>query len=189
MLSQQDYARAQEYYAQALAITRQLGDQDRIGYTLTGLGRAQAGLGQFTDAIGTLQQAIAVRRQVGQLPLLMESLAALARVHLEQGNLAAQQVMQEVCAFVQANSLRGANQPLQIWLTCYQVLEADHDARAAEMLRTAFDQLCARAARIADSGMRCAFLENTLWHREVIQAWAQRAQVSFDQAMEAVLRS
>jgi len=190
MLSQQDYARAQEYYTQALAIARQLGDQDRIGYTLTGLGQAQAGLGRFADAIGTLQQAVAVRRQVGQLPLLMESLAALARVHLEQGDLAAaRQVMQEVFAFVQANSLRGENQPLQIWLTCYQVLAADHDARAEEMLRTAFDQLRARAARIADPATRRAFLENTPWHREIIQAWAQRAHISFDQAMEAVLKT
>ena|GEM_PF-86216 len=188
MLSQQDYARAQEYFAQALAIARQLGDQDRIGYTLTGLGQAHAGLGQFADAIGTLQQAIAVRRQVGQLPLLMESLAALARVHLEQGDLAAaRQVMQEVFAFVQANSLRGANHPLQIWLTCYQVLAADHDARAEEMLRTAFEQLRARAARIADPATRRAFLENTPWHREIIQAWAQDAQMTLEQAMEAVL--
>ncbi len=190
MLSQQDYARAQEYYTQALAIARQLGDQDRIGYTLTGLGQAHAGLGQFADAISTLQQAIAVRRQVGQLPLLMESLAALARVHLAQGDLAAaRQVMQEVCAFVRANSLRGANQPLLIWLTCYQVLAADHDARAEEMLCAAFEQLRARAARIADPATRRAFLENTPWHREIIQAWAQRAHISLDQAMDAVLET
>ncbi len=185
-LGQQAYERAREYYAHAVAIARELGDQDRIGYTLTGLGEAHAGLGQYADAADALQQAIAIRRDIGQTPLRMESLAALARVYLAQGDLSkASAVTQEVLAYVdQARSLDGADEPLRILLTCYQVLAADDHPRAAEILQTTFKRLRQRAARVSDPSARRSLLANVPCHREILAAWAQRAQMSLDQAID-----
>ncbi|MBI4788820.1 MAG: tetratricopeptide repeat protein [Chloroflexi bacterium] len=184
-LGGQDYERALEHYTQALAIARQLGDQDRLGYTLTGLGQARAGVGQLDAAVGVLQEAIAVRRKIGQLPLLMESLAALARVYLAQGDLHAQTVAQEILAYVdQGHSLDAANEPLQIWLTCYQVLAANHNPRAAEILRMAFDRLRQRLAQVPDSAARRSLLASAPWYMEIVAQWAHGAPMAPEQAMQ-----
>lgn len=118
----------------------------------------------------------------------MESIAALARVYLAQGNLAeAHAVIQEIVTYVdEGRALDGANEPLQILLTGYQVLAADHHPRAAEMLQIAFDRLRQRVARIPDPATRRSLMENVPWHREIIKAWAQGAQMSLDEALEKI---
>ena len=64
-------------------------------------------------------------------------------------------------------------EPLRIDLTCYQVLRAANDPRAAHVLATAHATLQAQAAKITDMAMRRSFLENVPYHREIVAAWAE----------------
>jgi tetratricopeptide (TPR) repeat protein len=60
--------RAIEYYRQALAIFREIGDQRGEGSGLGGLGRAHHRLGQVERAIDYYQQALAISREIGDRP-------------------------------------------------------------------------------------------------------------------------
>jgi hypothetical protein len=65
--------------------------------------------------------------------------------------------------------LDGTFDPFRIRLTCYQVLRANDDDRAEEVLRTAHQLLQERAARIEDERLRRSFLEKVPWHRELVK--------------------
>jgi len=57
--------RAIEYYEEALAIRREIGDRRGEGSALTGLGLACCALGEARRAIGLFEQALAISREIG----------------------------------------------------------------------------------------------------------------------------
>jgi tetratricopeptide (TPR) repeat protein len=70
------------------------------------------------------------------------------------------------------NSLINVNiEWILIYQTCYRVLQANQDPRAGEILRRAYDQVQIRANKISDEAIRRSFLENNLWHREVVKTY------------------
>jgi len=134
------------------------------------LGHALAGLGDRAGATAAYHQALDRYRQSGFLNPPMEALAGLARVALAGGEpLQAMTHVNEILVHLQAHSLDGTYEPFRIYWTCYRVLQAHHDARAAEVLRTACALLQERAAGIEDDGLRCSFLENVPAHQWLIQ--------------------
>ena len=77
----------------------------------------------------------------------------------------------EIIAYLDAGrSLEGIWEPLRILLTCYQVLRLTPDARAGEILETAYQKLQQQASIIPDRDARQMFLENVPWNREIIAA-------------------
>jgi hypothetical protein len=60
---------------------------------------------------------------------------------------------------------------LLVYLSCYQALDAVHDARAARILADAYRQVQEQAARIVDDRLRRGYLENVDAHREIIAAY------------------
>jgi class 3 adenylate cyclase/tetratricopeptide (TPR) repeat protein len=185
----QDYATALTCYEPALVIARELGDRDRMGYTLTGLAEALAGLGQLENAVTTMQEAIAVRRQVGQLALVMESVAGLAQIYLTQNKLdLALTASQEILAYWdKTHSLDAANEPIQILLTCYRVLAANHRPRTTEILEMTFNRVCQHLARIPNPVARLSVLENVVWYQEIVTAFAQNTSMPIEQVMNQVI--
>jgi tetratricopeptide (TPR) repeat protein len=170
---QGNYARAREYYEQSLALAREVDSQDREGHALIGLGDVLVELGNLAEALAFLQESIALWRELGNQALQMEARATLARVHLASENIdQAMAQIEQILAYLDAGgSFVGAEQPLRNDLTCYQVLQAANDPRAAGVLHAAYDQLREQAARIPDAPTRRVFLENISWHREIVQLW------------------
>ena len=62
-------------------------------------------------------------------------------------------------------------EPLRVYLTCYQVLQANGDPRAQDVLNTAYTLLQERAANIEDLALRRSYLENVPYHREIVAEW------------------
>ena len=62
-----------------------------------------------------------------------------------------------------------------MYLTCYHVLGAAGDSRAAGVLETAYAALQKQAAKIPDEAMRRSFLENVPYHRAIVAAWVEIA--------------
>jgi tetratricopeptide (TPR) repeat protein len=174
---QGDYTGGRKFYEQSLTIAREIGDRAGEGSALTDLGEALTGLGNLDEAATTLQQAIALRRDLGQQTWLMRSLAALARAFLIQGESAqALTLIEEVLVYLsEGGNLDGVEKSLKIDLTCYQALSVNRDSRATEILQTAHDRLQERAARIPDEKTRCMFLNNIPWHREILAAYCGEA--------------
>jgi len=171
-----DHAGARTYFEEALHKTRDIGDRRMEGYALTGLGNALAGLGSVPEAADAFEQAITLRRELGEDHLATESLAGLARLKLAQGDQAgALECVETILAHLAGGgSLDDTEEPLRIYLTCYQVLGAAGDRRALAILETAYTLLQQRAAAIRDEGLRESYLNNVPWHREIEGAAAKQ---------------
>ncbi len=155
-----------------LDITRAINNPSHQAYALTNLGHALTGLQQLPEAVATYQQAVTLRRELNEHFLAMESLAGLARAFQTGGNKAqAKECVEEILTYLQDHSLDGTDEPLRIYLTCYQILSAAADPRAPEILDQGYRQLQAQAAAIPDPTVRRSFLENVAAHRELARAW------------------
>ena len=102
--------------------------------------------------------------------------AGLAHVALATGAIdeAIAHVEDILAYFAQGGSADGTEEPLRVYLTCFQVLAAAHDPRAGALLATAHAMLEERAAKIHDPNAQRMFRENIPHHREIAAAWAAR---------------
>ncbi len=161
---------AQELCRKALAIAEELGARQEIGFALTHLGHALAELRQLDEAANSYRRAYELRREAKQPNLATEPLAGLARLALAQGDLAAAfEYVQEILDYLQSGNLDGTQEPIRVYLTCYQVLQVQGDRRADEVLEQAYRLVQERAAGITDAEMRRSFLENVTANRKLVE--------------------
>jgi tetratricopeptide (TPR) repeat protein len=136
------------------------------------LGHALAGLGDRAGATAAYHQALDRYGQSGSLNPPMEALAGLARLALGGGQPAqALEHVEEILTHLQNHTLDGTYEPFRVYWTCYRVLKAHDDGRAAEVLHTAYTLLQARAAGIEDERLRTSFLEEVPAHRKLVQEY------------------
>ncbi|HZD56895.1 MAG TPA: tetratricopeptide repeat protein [Anaerolineales bacterium] len=158
---------------QALELARETHDRNGEAWALTYQGHALLALEHTSGAGAAYKSAFDIRQELDQSALATEPCAGLARVALIQGDLSAAQA--QVGLILNhldiGGSLDGTDEPLKVYLTCYSVLEAAHDERAALVLETAHTMLLARANHIQDKAARLAFLEDIPYHRELLAAW------------------
>jgi hypothetical protein len=99
-----------------------------------------------------------------------ESVAGLARVSLARGEVArAMAHVEEILSHLESGTPATMEQPLLLGLTCYRVLQASDDPRAATVLEEAHQLLQEIAAKFTDGDLRRSFLENVATHRELVQ--------------------
>jgi hypothetical protein len=134
------------------------------------MGRALIGLGRPAEAAANHLLALEIRRALGQPHWAADDLAGLARIALSQGNLP--EALTHIEQILTHLGAGGAVDGLLIYLTCYHVLHAAGDPRAATILEAAYKLLQERATKIVDAAMRHSFLENVPYHREIVAAWA-----------------
>ena len=180
--SQGEFDQAMGYAEQSLALGKSAGVLSLEAWAFTCLGHARYGLGQLLESEEAYQSALAIRNQLYQHALAMEQLAGLARVALASGDVqTAKGYTEKILAYLDGGStLEGAEEPMRIYLTCFQVLKTIEDPRAVSVLKNAYDILEARAARIREPEARRTFLEVVPYHREIITAFSsgQVARVS-----------
>jgi class 3 adenylate cyclase/tetratricopeptide (TPR) repeat protein len=159
---------------QVLQMAMEQGERSRQGDAWLFIGHALAGLGQLGDAIAAYQQSLAIWQEIGMDNRATEARAGIARIHLAQGHLPpALAEIEVILAYLQQNpTLAGTDEPLRVYLTCYQVLQACADPHARTVLQTAVTLLQERAATITDAGLRQSYLEHVAVHRALLEAWA-----------------
>jgi adenylate cyclase len=164
---------------QALLTAREIGAQFVEALAQSRRGYALTGLGQFEAATAAYREAGRLHRAAGQEHLAIETIAGLARVALAQGDLSqAQAHVEAILQYVATNPIDGVEEPLRLHLTCYQVLHACSDPRAAASLETAHQLLHQRAATITDPIERRSFFENLPVNREIEAAYEPLAEAS-----------
>ena len=169
-LAQGDDGGAYGYFAQSLAIAEALGDRFLVGAARRGLGHVALARGDLVAASEAFQESVAHMRAVSVPALVAEPLAGLAQVALAQGDAPGALVLvEEILAHVETGTLDGADEPMRVYLTCYEVLRANSDPRAPALLARARAELLARAAQIAEPDARKRFLE-VVAHRELLAA-------------------
>lgn len=142
-----------------------------VGHAELGLGRCDAARRAYADCRYRLETLKMRRQQV------LDPVSGLARVALAQGDAAgALQYVELMMGHVaEGGSFDGTEEPLLLPLTCWRVLHAAGDARAAGVLAAAMTELQAQAERIVDPQARRAFLEKVPHHREIVVAWQQHS--------------
>jgi hypothetical protein len=106
----------------------------------------------------------------------LETLSELARLELAQNRpAAALALVDEILAELDASALHGAREPLQVYLTCYQVLQTNHDPRAEQVLNEAHHRLQTQAATVDRAELRQSFLTNVMVNRTIVALWGKWA--------------
>jgi predicted ATPase len=141
-------------------------------YEHTILGHAHTALGDLEQAQVEYKRALAVRSKLVDVRRIYDTLAGLARVSLAREELAqALSYVEEILEYLETGSLDGTIEPYRIYLTCYQVLSANQDPRADEILQDAYNLLQERAGNIADESQRRSFFENVAANREIVNEY------------------
>ncbi len=106
--------------------------------------------------------------------LAIEAEAGLAHVDQLVGDLpAALEHTARVLTFLTAQTLAGSDEPVRVYLHCYQVLHACGDPRAQEVL-TAARRFIEQRAVLLDPDARIHYLTAVAANREIIVADGQR---------------
>jgi adenylate cyclase len=159
-LGQGDSASAGAYVLQSLALAESLGDRFLAGLAQRGRGNVALVHGDLAAAAHAFQESAIILREVGSPAMVAEALAGLAQVALAQGDApGALASVEEILAHLESETLDGAEEPMVVYLTCYQALCANADSRAPALLARARAELLARAAQITDPAARQCFLE------------------------------
>ncbi len=169
-----DDATARDYSRQALQMAQELNDRNLQALALTHLGHALVALEQLADATAAYRQALELRQALEQPNQALEPLAGLARVALIQGDQAqASRYATDLLHHLERGSVDGTDEPFRIYLTCYEVLQAQNDPQAAALLEQAYQLLREQAERLDDAAAQQAFLEQVPTHRALVAAWQQ----------------
>jgi tetratricopeptide (TPR) repeat protein len=168
-----DYEDALSHAGQGVELGRSIQDRNGEAWALTTQGHALAVLNRIPEATAAYLAALHIRLELNQTALASEPRAGLARIALSQKDPPAALVhISPLVVFLDGGgSLDGTEEPLRVFLTCYQVLQAANDPRAAKILAVAYHQLRSRADKIADPSARQHFLEDIPYHRQILDAW------------------
>lgn len=173
---QGDNQSALAYAENGLSGARDTGDRSSEAWALLYLGHTLYELKNLEASAQAYQDGYSIRRSLNQPNLETETLAGLARVALANGDgsLAEKHIQSILTYLEQGGTLEGTDEPIRVYLTCYQVLQNTNNPRALPILETAYNLLQDRASKIDDEDMRLTFLEMVPYHREILLAWEAR---------------
>jgi predicted ATPase/DNA-binding SARP family transcriptional activator len=167
---QADYENGRAYCREALGLAQAENVRREQAFAYSFLAHNLSGLQQWANAQEAYELAIAAWRRLEDKPRQVEAQAGLARTLL-----ARQQVKEAVTAvmpalpYLENKRLVGANDPVQVYLTVYQVLTAAGDDRAAGYLNAGQALLAELTTHLAEPDLRRAFQENIPSHRAIMQ--------------------
>lgn len=120
---------------QAWEIAQGRGSRQRQARVLVARGRALAALRQ-PGAAAAYQQALNLYAEIGALPALTSApQAGLADAALAQGELAqALMHIEPLASMLETDEALALDEPFEVYQSCYRVLEANGDPRAASLL-------------------------------------------------------
>ena len=168
--TQGEWKTANEYLMNGLLIKREMYSLEAVAEGLLWLGHTKLGLQQPKDAEQAFRESIKIRQELEQEILQAEAISGLCETLLAPGDLKqAQELVETLMGFISRDAnLSGSWEPLRIYWTCYQVFKEANDPRKDEIIKKAFNNLQARAAKIPDLKAREHFLEKIPWHRDIM---------------------
>jgi tetratricopeptide (TPR) repeat protein len=156
---------------QALELAESIGARRNQALALACRGNILIDLGQSSAAAEAYRQAYTLRHQTNEMHRALAPLAGLASALLlldEPGQALAH--VEGVLTFLQAKGELGVWGLLPIYLICYQVLQANQNDQAADVLRRGYTCLQERAATIHDERLRRLFLTQVPANRAILAA-------------------
>jgi class 3 adenylate cyclase/tetratricopeptide (TPR) repeat protein len=126
-------------------------------------------LGQLDKAYEYITEAMEVERDTQRKVVMVEDITLMGRIALSLGDLnLAYNCAQQVLHFVERQGTRGIEHPAMVYLTCYQILQAnDKCDQARTVLTQGHQYLSSQAAQIDDPILRENYLTNISENREI----------------------
>lgn len=167
---------SEQYAAQAMTLSLEKGDRSGEAWSYYYLGNAFLGGGKLEEARSAFARALEMRAEQNQPSLAKEPLAGLIRVALADHDpgLAIQYANEVMEYLSNGGTLDGAEEPLRIYLACFNALKTKHDPRCDDILAVARDLLNAQASRISVVSSRRRFIDNVPWRREIMEHVAKK---------------
>jgi tetratricopeptide (TPR) repeat protein len=165
-----------KYAMDATSLSKRAGDRTAEAWASLYLGYAYSTSARVEEAKLAFEHALDIRRELGQPSLITEPLAGLMQVALQMNNLVqARQLAEELMGYLSdAGTLEATEEPLRVYLACYEVLDRIADPRATRILDTARQLLDTQVSKINNEQARRTFVENVPWRRAIEQAWRSR---------------
>jgi tetratricopeptide (TPR) repeat protein len=168
-----EYPKALAQANQGLSIAREIGDPNGEAWSLTSLGNIYFDINDLDAAAEDFKGALELRQSLEQPNLASEPLAGQARIALEEGDL--QRAIEYINPIIEyldrGGTLDGTEEPIRVYLTCFQVLHQAGDPRAGLILEAGYDQLQTRGAGIKNKAMRNNYYENIPDNKKLLSEW------------------
>ena len=161
LLAQGRTKAAIDHLKQAVQLLREIGARRDEVYALTYLARAYEVANDFTNARMLHQTALNHRQEIGQQKSIIDNLAGLARLALEENNLStACSYVHDIQAHIRSQGFPVSETPFLIYLTAIRVMQTcGKNEEARKVILEAAHTLQARAALISDLALRRSYLE------------------------------
>jgi tetratricopeptide (TPR) repeat protein len=152
---------AETFINKALDIAKVIDVESTERFAYLHLGNILTSLGNYDKARDYYSKSLKMTTFMGQTYLIPEIQAGQARVAILEGKLdEAMKYVEQILVFLKEHNLDGTDEPMRIYLTCNQVLQANGDPGADDILIQAYTILMERAEMIKDDAMRQSYLEN-----------------------------
>ena len=160
-----------DYAQRALELSRNTGDRSGEAWSLLYRGYACLLLDDAEQGEHSFRQSIALRNELGQPVLKLESCAGLIQALLQKGDHAsALSEAEEIISYLEAGgSLEGTEEPLRVYYACYLVLNQARDPRRQAVMHSAIQLLEAQVSRLEDEGSRQTYVKNVPWRLAIQQ--------------------
>ena len=151
-------------------IALKMGNQRLQAHALSSLGHALVALEQFAAADEAYWEALAIWESLELPGLAAETMAGIARsASIQDNTLLAYSMVEDILAHAEVQPhFDGAELPVRIHLTCYQILKKLDDARAASVLDRGRKLLAELGAGLDDETTRQTLTNNVPAHQEIL---------------------
>ncbi len=155
----------------ALEFSMQVKDRTAEGWAYFYLAHAEHLAGEHAKAIDAFRKSIEIRLEAKSDALIVESRAGLVDAHAALSDQAsAEKEAQHILEYMQDDpSFEGAEEPLRIYLSVFNVIEKTKDPRTSLVLRNANELLEAQVSKLRSQEARQMFVENVPWRRALQQ--------------------
>jgi tetratricopeptide (TPR) repeat protein len=167
---------AVQYASQANALCREKNDKQSEAWSWLYLGHAYLMGKRWDEAKNSYEQALSIRTKLGQSSLATEPIAGIIQVSLRTNDLIhARNLMEELLQyFADGGTLEGTEEPLRVYLACYNVLEKIGDLRSTMILERAMQLLEAQVSKLKDEQSRRMYIDNVPWRRAIERLWSMK---------------
>jgi class 3 adenylate cyclase/tetratricopeptide (TPR) repeat protein len=168
---------AMQYAMRAYEMSLKISERSGVAWSHLFLGHGYALAKEFEKAQRAYADSIRVRNELEQPGLAMEPMAGLIEVALHTNDWVTALGHTEVILahLAGGGTFEGTEEPLRIYLACYNALEKAKDPRAHDLLQTAVRLLEAQVSRFRDEAVRRMYVQNVPWRLSIQKAWEAQA--------------
>lgn len=167
---------AVEYARSAIKLSLMTKDKGAEAWSYLYLGHAYSLMSQFEDAENSFQEALKIRKDLGQYALATEPIAGLIQVALQMTEVTVvKRLAEELINYMSEFAIVNATEePLRVYLACYNALEAIADPRSSQVLEQGVRLLTAQVSKIKDEEARRMYIDNVPWRRAIQREWSAK---------------